>query len=53
MPCACFMFGLTVQDGAMPLYFAISEGHYEVAKLLVEQHVQQGIGLDLKVKVRH
>lgn len=35
----------------MALYFAVNEGFYEVAKLLVEKHTQQGIGLDLVVKV--
>ena len=35
----------------MALYFAVSEGFYEVAKLLVEQHSRQGVGLDLVVKV--
>ena len=35
----------------MALYFAVNEGFYEVAKLLVEKHSQQGIGLDLVVKV--
>ena len=35
----------------MPLYFAVSEGFYEAAKLLVARHVQLGVGLDLSVKV--
>ena len=42
---------ISSQDGAMALYFAVNEGFYEVTKLLVEQHTQQAVGLDLVVKV--
>ena len=35
----------------MAIYFAVSEGYYEVVKVLVQAHTQQGIGLDLVVKV--
>ena len=35
----------------MAIYFAVSEGYYEVVKVLVQAHTQQGVGLDLVVKV--
>ena len=35
----------------MAIYFAVSEGYYEVVKVLVQAHAQQGVGLDLVVKV--
>ena len=35
----------------MTLYFAVTSDHYEIAKLIVEQHTDQGIGLNLVVKV--
>ena len=36
----------------MTLYFAITEGYYAIAKIIVNQHIRQGIGLDHFVKVR-
>ena len=36
----------------MTLYFAVSEGYYEVAKVVINQHIRQGLGLDYLVKVR-
>ena len=35
----------------MPLYFAVSEGFYEAAKLLVAQHKLMNVTMDLYVKV--
>ena len=35
----------------MTLYFAVAEGFYEIAKIIVNQHIRQGIGLDHFVKV--
>ena len=35
----------------MTLYFAVSEGLFEIAKILVNQHIRRGIGLNHFVKV--
>ena len=35
----------------MPLYFAVSEGFYEAAKLLVAQHKLKKVTINLYVKV--
>ena len=36
----------------MTLYFAVSEGLFEIAKILVNQHTRQGLGLNHFVKVK-
>lgn len=35
----------------MAIFFAISEDCYEIAKLIINQHSLQGIGVNLLVKV--
>ena len=35
----------------MTVYFAVTNDRYEIAKLIVDQHTDQGIGLNLVVKV--
>ena len=36
----------------MTLYFAVSEGLFEIAKILVNQHIRRGLGLNHFVKVK-